>query len=90
MSRIEIHHHTIDRLAIGAGVLSGIALYPQVIYITTQGSVEGISLTMYAIIFLNSFVWLAYSIHRGLFSLGIASILNIIASGIVLAWFVLV
>lgn len=90
MDRVVIHHHFIDKLAIGAGVLSGVALYPQVIYITTQESIVGVSLTTYAIIFLNSFVWLAYSIHRGLFSLGFASILNIIASGIVLAWFVLI
>jgi uncharacterized protein with PQ loop repeat len=87
---VVFHHHLIDRLAIAAGIFSGIALYPQVIYITTAGTLDGVSLPTYTIIFINSFVWLAYSIHRGLISLGIAAILNIIASGTVLAWFALI
>lgn len=84
---LVIHNHWIDKLAVAVGVLSGFALYPQVYLIITTPSPEGVSLTMYAIIFLNSIVWLAYSVHRALFSLAIPSVLNIIASAAVLVWF---
>jgi uncharacterized protein with PQ loop repeat len=84
-----IHHHLIDKLAVLAGIFSGLALYPQVVSITLRASVEGVALSTYLILFFNSFVWLAYAVHRGLLSLGIASVLNIIASGIVLVWFML-
>lgn len=82
-----IHHHLIDRLAMVAAVFSGLALYPQAISITLSGSTVGVSPLTYAVIFVNSFVWLAYGIHRGLLTVGIASVLNIFASGIVLWWF---
>lgn len=78
---ITIHNHVIDKLAILVGFSSGLALYPQLYLILQARSFEGVSILSFAIIFINSIVWLAYSIHRGLFSLGISSILNMIASG---------
>jgi len=87
---ITIHNHWIDKLALLTGVLSGFALYPQIFIIIMSGSAEGVSLTTYAIIFGNSIVWLMYSIHRGLISLAIPSVLNIFASLAVIVWFFIV
>ncbi|HEY4522598.1 MAG TPA: PQ-loop domain-containing transporter [Candidatus Paceibacterota bacterium] len=84
---IVIHNHWIDKLAVLTGAVSGFALYPQIFIIITSGSTESVSLTTYAIILLNSIVWLMYSIHRGLISLAIPSILNIFASVVVIVWF---
>ena len=82
-----IHHHVIDRLAIIAGFGSGLALYPQVYLILTNGSPDGVSILTFGVILINSFVWLLYSVHRLLLSLGIASVLNIIASSTVIIWY---
>lgn len=79
-----IHHHIIDRLAFANGIVSGIALYPQVWSVAVQGSAAGVSALTYALILLNSLVWVAYAVHRGLLSLGVASLLNALASGILL------
>lgn len=81
---IVLHNHLIDRLAFVNGIISGIALYPQVFGVLANGSAAGVSLFTFLIIFINSFVWLAYSIHRGLISLGIASVFNLIASAVLI------
>ncbi|MCR4279121.1 MAG: hypothetical protein NUV78_00030 [Candidatus Zambryskibacteria bacterium] len=78
----EFHHHFIDRLAFFNGIVSGVALYPQVWAVLSSGSSLGVSLPTFIIILLNSLVWLTYSIHRGLISLAIASIFHFIASTI--------
>lgn len=82
---LTIHHHFVDKLALMAGIVSGLALYPQVWIIMQSPTLEHFSTSTFAIIFVNSFVWLAYSIHRGLLSLGISAMLNMIASGLVAA-----
>ena len=82
------HHHWIDKLAVLTGVLSGFALYPQVYIVIMSASAENVSITTYAVILGNSIVWLVYSIHRGLLSLAIPSILNILASAAVMVWFI--
>lgn len=79
-----IHRHLIDRLAFVNGLISGIALYPQVWTVLSTGSTSGVSVLTYFLIFTNSLVWVIYAIHRGLLSLGVASILNVVASGILL------
>ena len=79
-----VHHHLIDRLAFLNGLVSGIALYPQVWAVLSNGAVEGVSSFTYILILLNSLVWIMYAIHRGLLSLGIASLLNALASTILL------
>lgn len=83
---ITIHHHWIDKLAIIVGVTSGISLYPQVWNIVTNQT-QGISITTFCIIFMNSVVWLLYAFHRRLLSLMVASILNLLASSTVIVWF---
>lgn len=75
-----LHNHFIDRLALANGFISGIALYPQVWAVLSSGSTTGVSLPTFLLILFNSVVWLLYAIHRGLISLGIASVLNILAS----------
>ena len=82
MPPLGLHHHLIDRLALANGFVSGIALYPQVWSILASGSTASVSLVTFLLILLNSTVWLLYAIHRGLISLGIASVLNMVASGI--------
>ncbi len=84
---ITVHNHWIDKLAVFTGIVSGFALYPQIYLIIMSGSREGVSLTTYAIILANSIVWLTYSVHRGLISLAIPSILNIFASLVVAIWY---
>lgn len=84
------HQHFIDKLAFLNGFISGIALYPQVWTVITTKATEGLSLVSFILIFMNSFVWLIYSIHRTLISLAIASILNITASGILIFYLFLV
>lgn len=77
-----LHQHLIDRIALVNGFVSGVALYPQVWAVLANGSTTGISLPTFTLILLNSIVWLLYALHRGLISLGIASVLNILASSI--------
>lgn len=77
---ITIHHHLIDRLALLVAASSGFSLIPQVWKVYTDGP-DGVALASFVIICLNSSVWLMYAIHRGLLSLAISSILNIITSG---------
>ena len=75
-----LHNHLIDRLALANGFISGVALYPQVWTVLSSGSTVGVSLPTFLLILFNSVVWLLYAVHRGLISLGIASVLNILAS----------
>ncbi len=77
-----MHHHFIDKLALLNGFVSGIALFPQVWSVLVSGSSAGISLPTYLLILFNSIVWLFYAMHRRLFSVGISSVFNIVASGI--------
>ena len=78
--QFEPHFHWIDKLAFFNGLVSGIALYPQVYQAVVTSNFEGVSGLTYGIVLLNSVVWLAYSVHRRLLSLAIASALNIIAA----------
>lgn len=75
-----LHQHLIDRIALINGFVSGVALYPQVWTVLSSGSAVGVSLPTFLLILFNSIVWLLYAIHRGLISLGIASVLNTLAS----------
>lgn len=82
MSPIEIpsHKHLIDRLAFFAGIVSGIALIPQVWLTLSTGTTAGVSFLTFFIIAVNSLVWLLYALHRGLIALGISSLLNFLTS----------
>ncbi|MBL8158804.1 hypothetical protein JNK62_04695 [bacterium] len=80
---IVIHNHFIDRLAVVTGVISALALLPQVQVIMQATSFEHFSPITFVVIFFNSFVWLTYAIHRQLLTLAIPSIINIFSSGAV-------
>lgn len=77
-----VHRHVIDRLAFLNGLVSGVALYPQAYAVLASGSAAGVSLATFLVILLNSSVWLLYAMHRGLLSLAIASLLNALASAV--------
>lgn len=80
--RLIQHQHVIDKIAFVNGLISGVALYPQVWAVLERGSAEGISTLSFALIFINSIVWFLYAIHRSLLTLAITSVLNMVASGI--------
>lgn len=80
----SVHNHVIDKLAFVNSLISGLALYPQVWFVLKTGSIANISLLTFTVILLNSVIWVMYAVHRGLLSLGIASLLNAIASGILI------
>lgn len=77
----KAHHHPIDRLGNINGLISGVTLYPQLFHAFTSKSLEGLSLTTFILIFLNSAVWIAYAKHRKLPALLISSVLNGLSSG---------
>jgi len=79
-----IHHHLIDKLAFFNGIISGVALYPQVWAVLHGGDSENLSVSTFILILINSIVWVLYALHRRLISLAIASLLNIIASAILI------
>ncbi len=74
--------HFIDRLAKINGVLTGLALYLQIIHAVAIQSTEGLSTTAFALIFINSLVWIAYARHRRLMPLLVSSSLNVVASAV--------
>ena len=78
---LDLHLHLIDRLAFVNGLISGIALFPQLVKVLAFQDAGGISVTSIALIFLNSLVWVFYALHRGLVSVGVAALLNTFASG---------
>ena len=78
------HHHPIDRLANVNGIVTGLALWPQLIKALVTHSTEDLSLWAFAIIFINSVVWTAYAWHRSLTPLKVSSILNLVASGVII------
>lgn len=83
---LQVHHHPIDILGELNGIISGITLFPQLYKAITSASLEGLSITTFVLIFLNSAVWIAYALHRKLSALFISSCLNAAASlGIALA-----
>jgi len=80
MTEETVHHHFIDRVAVIAGIASGVALYPQVVSVILNHSTEGLSITSFFIICINSIVWSLYAVHRKITALVISSVLNTIAS----------
>lgn len=77
---MDQHNHLLDRLAYANGILTGFALYPQVYLSITSRATEGISTLAYGIILFNSIVWTLYAQHRGIVPLVVSSVLNGIAS----------
>ncbi len=80
----EYHHHLIDKIAIYTGIISGLALYPQVYIVIVTKNITGLSSVSFCIILLNSLVWTIYAMHRRLVPLIISSALNTLASAILI------
>lgn len=80
----QLHIHLIDKLAFFNGLVSGIALYPQLFTLLVYGGKESVSVVTYSLIFSNSVVWVFYAMHRSLLSLFIASALNALAAALIL------
>jgi uncharacterized protein with PQ loop repeat len=84
LAHIELHTHLIDKIAVANGVLSGIALWPQVATSIFSPTSDGLSWLTFGIILVNSVVWSLYAIHRRLVALLLASLLNTLAATILL------
>ncbi len=76
----ENHTHFIDKLAFVNGLVSGIALYPQIFNIVYNGASSDFSTLSLLLIFGNGMVWMLYAFHRRLISLFVASFLNSVAA----------
>lgn len=80
------HSHLIDKIAIVNAIVGAIALYPQVYTLLVYGAgKESLSFISFGLIFSNSLIWLWYGHHRKLTPLMVSSVLNAIASGIIMA-----
>lgn len=75
-----LHTHFIDRLALINSLVSGVALFPQGIKVLSTGNSAGVSSVTAILIWINSLVWLAYGLHRGLISVVLSAVLNTIAA----------
>lgn len=76
----QLHTHFIDKLAFINGIVSGVALYPQIFNIVYNHAPSSFSTLSLFVIVLNSVVWIVYALHRKLVSLFIASLLNATAA----------
>ena len=74
------HNHLIDKIAFWNAFLTAVALYPQVVDSIISKSTEGLSVLSFAIIGVNSAVWMVYGAHRNLPPLVISSVLNLVAA----------
>lgn len=84
---IKKHNHAIDVIADVNGIVSGIALYPQLLKVMETKSVSDLEPLTFFIVFLTSIIWFAYAIHRRALPVILASILNLIASGWIIGFF---
>ncbi len=78
------HHHLIDKLAVINGAVAGLALYPQIFFILSQGVVNTLSPLTLWLILGNNVVWTLYGLHRSILSVTIAGVLSFLAAVILL------
>lgn len=70
------HHHLIDKLSVLNGVVTGLALYPQIYLILTSHVANTLSpLTLWLLV-INNIVWVLYGVHRSLASITVAGLLS--------------
>jgi MtN3 and saliva related transmembrane protein len=81
------HNHPIDQLTVGASLLSGVALYPQLFKVFATKDVAGLSPATFFILTITNAIWIAYGVHRKSLPLLISGVLNLIASGTILAMY---
>ncbi|MFA5853754.1 MAG: PQ-loop domain-containing transporter [Patescibacteria group bacterium] len=84
LGRLEDHRHLVDRIAYANGLLSGFALYPQVIKAFLTHEVQGLSFLTFTIILVSSLTWVVYAIHRRTFAILISSTMNSVAAGAII------
>ena len=75
------HRHVIDYLADANGILAGTAIYPQLFKVMATKQVHDLAITTFVLIFVTSFIWLAYGIHRKALAILITSVMNLFGSG---------
>jgi len=83
-TKLGRHQHPLDKIAEINGLLSGLALYPQVIKAIMSKSVGGLSVYTFLFIFMSSIIWIFYAHHRSLPQVLVSSFLNCIAAGLLL------
>lgn len=83
------HTHPLDKVAEINGLLSGIALFPQVVKVATTKTTEGLSISTFVFILMNSLIWILYARHRSLPQLLLSSLLNGLAAAILLTYIVI-
>jgi uncharacterized protein with PQ loop repeat len=83
------HTHPLDKIAEINGVLSGIALFPQVFKIATTKTTDDLSVSTFVFILINSLIWTLYARHRSLPQLLLSSLLNGLAAAILLLYIIL-
>ena len=81
------HNHAIDQLTIGASLLSGVALYPQVFKAFSTRQVAGLAPSTFFFMTVSNSIWIAYGIHRKSLPLVISGVLNLIASVLILVMY---
>jgi uncharacterized protein with PQ loop repeat len=81
------HNHPIDQLTIGASLLSGVALYPQVFKAFTTREVAGLAPSTFFFITISNIIWIGYGIHRKSLPLLISGVLNLIAAVLILGMY---
>jgi len=80
----ELHHHLIDKIAVANAFFGAIALYPQLFSLLKNNVTENLSAISFWLILSNSIVWLWYGLHRKNTPLVISSLLNAVASALIL------
>lgn len=84
---LKKHNHPIDQLTVGASLLSGVALFPQVFKILETKQVSGLSPSTFFILIVANCIWIAYGIHRKSVPLLISGTLNLVASSLILGMY---
>lgn len=79
------HHHAIDLIADANALVSGLALYPQLIKVVATHHVNDLSVVTFYIVFFTNITWFAYGIHRRALPVLLTSVMNLGASGILIA-----
>lgn len=85
-TKLGRHNHPLDKIAEINGLLSGLALYPQVIKAIISKSVSGLSVYTFIFIFISSIIWIFYARHRSLPQVMISSFLNCVAAGLLIGF----
>ena len=85
-TKLGKHKHPLDKIAEINGLLSGVALYPQVIKALISKSVSGLSVYTFLFIFMSSIIWIFYARHRSVPQVLVSSFLNCIAAGLLIGF----